>query len=257
MFVAVVSIFSAPGETFVVSQVRLPHPRSAAHIFRDYNPPPPRHMRLTRSILTGGLASSVTETYDTACQTEDNYKKQGRAINLFHRHYLPYNFPSNKEIKQTNSQLQRLQKEGVWIVDVSSLARRSFTRHGQHLNGHGKAALCANILSKIKSLGREQDEPLDDAQSRVFNDAREEHSLLNDTPEPTSVTLKFDSYADVVRSASLSRSSSGEKQLLEPSLQVADDVEWKPTPNIGDWRVSTWERDDEVPTDQIHFLEVV
>ncbi|KAG8278064.1 hypothetical protein J6590_028889 [Homalodisca vitripennis] len=36
---------------------------------------------------------------------------------------------------------------------------------------------------------------------------------------------KFDSYADIVRSSSLRRSSSGEKQLLEPSLQVAVDVE--------------------------------
>ncbi|KAG8243333.1 hypothetical protein J6590_047465 [Homalodisca vitripennis] len=112
--------------------------------------------------------------------------------------------PINKEIKQTNSQLQRLQKEVVWIVDVSSLARRSFTRHGQHLNGCGKAALS-------RAWGREQDETLDDAVaadqqqthlSRVLNDAGEDHSLLNATPEPTSVTLQFDSYADVVRSSS-------------------------------------------------------
>ncbi|KAG8319722.1 hypothetical protein J6590_085453 [Homalodisca vitripennis] len=130
--------------------------------------------------------------------------------------------------------LQRILKGGVWIVEVSSLARRSLTRLGQHLNGHGKDVLCAKILSKIKSLGREQDEPLDDAvaanqhqtqPSRMLNDAGEEHSLLNDKSEPTSVTLQFDSYADVVRSSSLRRLSRGEKQLLEPSLQVADDVE--------------------------------
>ncbi|KAG8249838.1 hypothetical protein J6590_012149 [Homalodisca vitripennis] len=62
-----------------------------------------------------------------------------------------------------------------------------------------------------RAWGREQDETLDDAVaadqqqthlSRVLNDAGEDHSLLNATPEPTSVTLQFDSYADVVRSSS-------------------------------------------------------
>ncbi|KAG8260816.1 hypothetical protein J6590_088153 [Homalodisca vitripennis] len=109
--------------------------------------------------------------------------------------------------------LQRLQKEGLWIVDVSRLARRSFIRHCQNLNGRGKAALCVNILSKIKSLGLEQDEPLVDAVA-----ADQLSRVLNDTPEPTSVTLQFDSYADVVRSSSLraenhtKRSAAGECQ---------------------------------------------
>ncbi|KAG8280769.1 hypothetical protein J6590_073836 [Homalodisca vitripennis] len=65
----------------------------------------------------------------------------------------------------------------------------------------------------------------------------------------------FDSYADVVRSSSLRRSSSGKKQLLENSLQVADDVEsGEPHHTIGGRRVSTWERDDVVPTNQIIFF---
>ncbi|KAG8305962.1 hypothetical protein J6590_058161 [Homalodisca vitripennis] len=39
---------------------------------------------------------------------------------------------------------------------------RLFTRHDQHLGGDGKTALCAKILSKIKSLSLEQYENFGD-----------------------------------------------------------------------------------------------
>ncbi|KAG8300264.1 hypothetical protein J6590_080117, partial [Homalodisca vitripennis] len=76
-------------------------------------------------------------------------------VGLFHRHDLPENCLINTEIKLTNkklNELKDLRESGVSVLDVSKLSRQLFTRHGQHLNGAGKTALCKLIARAVENI---------------------------------------------------------------------------------------------------------
>ncbi|KAG8324147.1 hypothetical protein J6590_099102 [Homalodisca vitripennis] len=76
-------------------------------------------------------------------------------VNLFHRHDLPPNGLTNREIKRIDENLNILKQERVPIVDVSTFSRKLFTRHGQHLNGLGKNILCGEMLKYLKNVNRQ------------------------------------------------------------------------------------------------------
>ncbi|KAG8268580.1 hypothetical protein J6590_023961 [Homalodisca vitripennis] len=76
-------------------------------------------------------------------------------VGLFHRHDLPENCLINTEIKLTNKKLNGLKDlrgNGVSVLDVNKIGRQLFTRHGQHLNGAGKTALCKLIARAVENI---------------------------------------------------------------------------------------------------------
>ncbi|KAG8248758.1 hypothetical protein J6590_033933 [Homalodisca vitripennis] len=211
------------------------------------------------NLLNSDLADKI-EKHVTSQQNQSYI-----VVNLFHRHDLPYNCRINKEIKQTNNKLLKLEKEGVCVVDVTRFFRRLFTRHGQHLNGQGKAALCYKLLSAIESLRREQCESSSNAATAnqqltqlngvPHNNFGREMPLPVERPEPEPVTLPFDTYADAVKSYNLRRTMTSERHQPESSPPAAsrDVGSGDPDSVIGDRRMST-ESVNEFPTDHRHFL---
>ncbi|KAG8334438.1 hypothetical protein J6590_090567 [Homalodisca vitripennis] len=197
------------------------------------------------NLLNSDLADKI-EKHVTSQQNQSYI-----VVNLFHRHDLPYNCRINKEIKQNNNKLLKLEKEGVCVVDFTRFLQRLFTRHGQHLNGQGKAALCYKLLSAIENLRREQSESSSNAATAnqqltqlngvPHNNLGKDMPLPVERPEAEPVTLPFDTYADAVKSDSLRWTMASERHQPESSPPAAarDVGSGDPGSVIGDRRMST------------------
>lgn len=74
-------------------------------------------------------------------------------VNIPPRHDIDRNSVTNLEIQATNRKLNKIAKayNNVMIID-SNLHRKYFTRHGMHLNKHGKEWLSKHIATQIHRL---------------------------------------------------------------------------------------------------------
>ncbi|KAG8286123.1 hypothetical protein J6590_067189 [Homalodisca vitripennis] len=182
------------------------------------------------------------------CSAQDSQNRKTDEKKLHHRNCLTSGTTSNTRFnnnifgdshaKGLSSIIQKKIKDGDSVfacansgAHVTRFFRRLFTRHGQHLNGQGKAALCYKLLSAIESLRREQCESSSNAATAnqqltqlngvPHNNFVREMPLPVGRPEPEPVTLPFDTYADAVRSDNLRLTLTSERHQPEPSPPAA------------------------------------
>ncbi|KAG8333934.1 hypothetical protein J6590_100309 [Homalodisca vitripennis] len=245
---------------------------------------------LSQSIL-------AKKTYDIACQTEDIHLKSKdelvarvKELTILQSNLVDKiqdltrqleetkkteKYETKKECAETQTNIEVTHIKSTQTEDACTqqstyftrIFRRLFTRHGQHLNGQGKAALCYKLLSAIESLRREQckssskaataNQQLTQLNGVPHNNFGREMPLPVERAEPEPVTLPFDTYADAVKSDNLRRTLTSERHQPESSPPAAarDVGSGDPDSVIGDRRMST-ESVSEFPTDHRHFLAV-
>lgn len=90
----------------------------------------------------------------TLAEAIGNYKNNILLVTLPHRHDLPKDHLTNKEITLINSKLHQLadQENNINVLNIDSLKRDMFTRNGFHLNKRGKEQLSLKIISSIEKM---------------------------------------------------------------------------------------------------------
>ena len=111
-------------------------------------------------VLNGGsndIDSKRNQTHKVLVQMtqfiQENTHSNIIIVNIPPRHDIGSNSMTNLEIQAANRKLNKIAKayNNVMIVE-SNLHRKYFTRHGMHLNKHGKEWLPKQIATQIHKL---------------------------------------------------------------------------------------------------------